>query len=288
MDILSTLTKILVVLLSLFAIFLCGLTVSYVGSANNYKALYEGEQLARSTVQAENISLTDRFKEQVAKTEALETELNLQIQTKQDQINQLTVNLQQAERLKQEYQSRADSWKGVMTGFEQSVSSMIDSLKLTRDQLESSRSDNIKIQKELDQKTVNLYEKIVELQRLEAERRRILEQKTDLEKNITQLTGSPAAQPSGVVTQTSGQAKPTPTVAASAINGLVSELDGSLVTLSVGTADGVEKGMVFHITRGSEFLCDVVVTDVDVNKCAGTLEMVQQSPKVGDTAATKL
>jgi len=93
MEILSTLTKILVVLLSLFAIFLCGLTVSYVGSANNYKSLYEGEQLARSAVQSENISLTARFAEQVAKTKELETELNLQIQTKQDQINQLTVNL---------------------------------------------------------------------------------------------------------------------------------------------------------------------------------------------------
>jgi cell shape-determining protein MreC len=175
-----------------------------------------------------------------------------------------------------------------MTGFEQSVSSMIDSLKLTRDQLENSRSDNIKIQKELDQKTASLYEKLVELQRLEAERRRILEQKTDLEKNITQLTGSTATQPSSAVTQVPGNAQPTPVVAASAINGLISEINESLVTLSVGTADGVEKGMVFHITRGSEFLCDVVVTDVDVNKCAGTLEMIQQRPKVGDTAATKL
>lgn len=284
----STLTKILVVLLSLFAIFLCGLMVSYVGSANNYKALYEGEELARQTVQSENISLIARYEEQVAKTKELEIKKDLEIQSLQDRLNQVTVNLQQTERLKQEYQSRADSWKGVMTGLEQSVSSMIDSLKLTRDQLENSRSNNIKIQKELDQKTASLYEKLVELQRLEAERRRILEQKTDLEKNITQLTGGSATQSSGVVTQISNQAKPTPMVAASVINGLVSELDGSLATLSVGTADGVEKGMVFHITRGSEFLCDVVVTDVDVNKCAGTLEMIQQRPKIGDTAATKL
>jgi hypothetical protein len=280
MDILSTLTKILAVLLSLFAIFLCGLMVSYVGSANNYKALWESEKLARDTIQAENLSLADRYKEQVIKTEELETKKNLEIQTLQDRLNQLTVNLQQAERLKQEYQSRADSWKGVMTGFEQSVSSMIESLKQTRDQLESSRSDNLKIQKELDQKTASLYEKLVELQRLEAERRRILEQKTDLEKNMT--------QPAGAVTQVPSQAKPTPTVAATEINGLISEINDSLVTLSVGTADGVGKGMVFHITRGSEFLCDVVVTDVDVNKCAGVLEMIQQRPKVGDTAATKL
>lgn len=165
MDILSTLTKILVVLLSLFAIFLCGLMVSYVGSANNYKALYEGEELARQTVQSENISLIARYEEQVAKTKELEIKKDLEIQSLQDRLNQVTVNLQQTERLKQEYQSRADSWKGVMTGLEQSVSSMIDSLKLTRDQLENSRSNNIKIQKELDQKTASLYEKLVELQR---------------------------------------------------------------------------------------------------------------------------
>jgi hypothetical protein len=288
MEILSTLTKILVVLLSLFAIFLCGLMVSYVGSANNFKALYEGEQLARSTIQSENISLVARYEEQVAKTQALETELKKQILSKQDQINQLTVNLQQAERLKQEYQSRADSWKGVMTGFEQSVSSMLESLNLTREQLEKARAQNIKDQKDLNQITADLYERIVELQRLDAERKRILEQKTDLEKQVAQMSTTGQATDQAPVTQVPDQAKPTPAVAASAIHGLISEISESLVTLSVGTADGVEKGMVFHITRGSEFLCDVVVTDVDVNKCAGTLEMIQQRPKVGDTAATKL
>jgi parvulin-like peptidyl-prolyl isomerase len=175
-----------------------------------------------------------------------------------------------------------------MTGFEQSVASMLESLKLTRDQLEKARAQNIKDQKDLNQITADLYERIVELQRLEAERRRILEQKTDLEKQVAQLTNANGSASSGPVTQVPGQAKPTPTVAASTINGLITEMNGSLVTLSVGTADGVEKGMVFHITRGNEFLCDVVVTDADVNKCAGILEMIQQRPQVGDTAATKL
>jgi hypothetical protein len=288
MEILSTLTKILVVLLSLFAIFLCGLMVSYVGSANNYKTLYEQQVTALQTVQAENISLVARYEEQVAKTNALETKMAGENQTLQAQLNQLTVNLQQSERLKQEYQSRADSWKGVMTGFEQSVSAMLESLNLTRDQLEKARSQNIKDQKDLNQITANLYGKIVELQRLEADRRRILEQKTDLEKQVAKISGSGASAPAAPVTQVPDMAKPTPITTASAINGLISEMNESLVTLSVGTADGVQKGMVFHITRGSDFLCDVVITDVDVNKCAGVLEMVQQRPKVGDTAATKL
>lgn len=262
--------------------------VSYVGSANNYKDMYEKEHLALQTIQSENISLADRFKEQAAKTEELAAMKDREILSLQDRLNKAEADLQQAELLKQEYENRANSWKGVMTGFEQSVASMLESLKLTRDQLEIARSQNIQVQKELDQKTASLYEKLVELQRLEAERRRILEQKTDLEKQVTQIAGSPTTAPVSAVTQVPSQATPMPATAATEIHGLVTELSGSLVTLSVGTADGVEKGMVFHITRGSEFLCDVVVTDVDINKCAGILEMVQQRPVVGDTAGTKL
>jgi hypothetical protein len=285
---LSTLTKILVVLLSLFSIFLCGMVISYVGSANNYKTKYENEKLARDAVQSENISLTDRYNEQVAKTIAMEGKKDALIQTLQERNIQLASNLQKAERLGQEYYARAESWKGVLTGFEQSVAAMLESLNLTRDQLEKARAINISSQKELNEKTANLYEKIVELERLQADRRRILEQKTELEKQVSQSVGGTATVVSGPVTQIPGQAKPTAIVINSDIQGLIMEVDQSLVTLSVGTADGVEKGMVFHVTRGDEFLCDIAVTDVDVNKCAGVLEMVQQRPKVGDTVATKL
>jgi hypothetical protein len=285
---LSTLTKILVVLLSLFAVFLCGMVVSYVGSSNNYKSLYDSERLARQAVQAENLSLTDRYNEQATKTKELESKKALEIQSLEERNNQLVSKLQNAERLGQEYQVRAESWKGVLSGFEQSVASMLESLKLTRDQLEIARSQNITNQKDITQITASLYEKIVELERLQADRRRILEQKTELENQASQPGGGTGAAIPGPVTQIPGPARPTAIMTALEIQGLIMEVDQSLVTLSVGTADGVSKGMVFHVTRGDQFLCDILVTDVDVNKCAGVLEMVQQRPKVGDTVATKL
>jgi hypothetical protein len=133
-----------------------------------------------------------------------------------------------------------------------------------------------------------LYEKIVELERLQADRRRILEEKTELENQASQPGGGTKPATPGPVTQIPGQARPAAIMTASEIQGLIMEVDQSLVTLSVGTADGVSKGMVFHVTRGDQFLCDILVTDVDVNKCAGVLEMVQQRPKAGDTVATKL
>lgn len=288
MGTLSTLTKILVVLLSLFSIFLCGMMVSYVGSANNYRKLYKEEQTARDAAQSDAIKKADLYKEQVAKTKELEDRLRLEINALQERNNQMAANLQKTERLSQEYQARADSWKGVMTGFEQSVSTMLDSLKLTQDQLEKARAQNIQDQKELNQLTADLYDKIVQLQRLESERRRLLEQKTELEKQVTQFASGTTVIAASPVTQISDNARPAGTPISSDIQGLIMEINQSLVTLSVGSADGVQKGMTFHVVRGSEFLCNVVVTDVDINKSAGILEMVQQQPKIGDTVATKL
>jgi hypothetical protein len=46
--------------------------------------------------------------------------------------------------------------------------------------------------------------------------------------------------------------------------------------------------MKFHVTRGDEFICDVLIVNVDTEKAVGVLELVQQSPKVGDNASTNL
>ncbi len=261
--------------------------VSYIGTANSYKNLYDTERTAKQVIQSENATLADRYKEQVQKTAELEKQLRTEILALQEQYNQSTADLRTAQRLSQDSETRADSWKGVMTGFEQSVASMLESLKLTQEQLDKARVQNIKDQKELNQITADLYEKIVELQRLEADRRRLLEQKTDLERQLTSTVSAPTTPTA--VTQVPSDAKPAgPVVTTQNIKGLIVAIDQSLVTLSVGSADGVQKGMTFHITRGSDFLCDVSVTNVDIDKCAGVLEMVQQTPKIGDTASTKL
>ena len=114
------------------------------------------------------------------------------------------------------------------------------------------------------------------------------EQKKELE---TKLSGGLLDVPTSpaVVTPVPGPARPAAAVVVGAdIHGLVSEVSSNMVTLTVGSADGVEKNMRFHITRGDRFLCDVVITHVDVNQSAGVLELVQQMPRVGDTASTKL
>ncbi len=283
----SILTKILAVLLSVFSLLLAGMFVVFVGNADNFKKLYEDEKLLSTTLQADLTIKDEQYNIQVNKCTELQKQLDRELQSLEADKNQLTSDLRKSERLALQYQSQADSWKGVMTGFEQSVRNLQTSLGQTQAQLDLARTQGVKDQKELSQITADLYEKIVQLQSLEAERRRLLEQKKELEKLTA--TGGLAAKEIIPVTPLNRTASPaTVAPAGTDVKGLVVEVEQNLITLSVGSADGVKENMVFHITRGDRFLCDVIVTNVDINRCAGVLDLVQQAPQVGDTASTQL
>ena len=284
----SILTKILAVLLSVFSLLLAGMFVVFVGNADNYKKMYEDQKLLSTTLQADLTTKDEQYNIQVKKCATLEQQLQRELQSLEADKNQYASDLRKAERLAQKSQADADSWKGVMTGFEQSVRNLQASLSQTQAQLDLARSNGIKDQKELNQITADLYEKIVQLQSLEAERRRLLEQKKELESRVA-AGGSYAKEVIPVTLQQNRTASPATTAPAGTdVKGLVVEVQQNLITLSVGSADGVKENMVFHITRAESFLCDVIITNVDINQCAGVLDLVQQAPQVGDTASTQL
>ena len=284
----SILTKILAVLLSVFSLLLAGMFVVFVGNADNYKTMYEDQKLLSTTLQADLTTKDEQYNIQVKKVDELKRQLDRELQSLQADKNQLASDLRKAERLTQKSQADADSWKGVMTGFEQSVRNLQASLSQTQAQLDLARTNGIKDQKELNQITSDLYEKIVQLQSLEAERRRLLEQKKELEKRVA-TGGFSTTEVIPVTLQQNRTASPaTIAPAGTDVKGLVVEVQQNLITLSIGSADGVKENMVFHITRGDRFLCDVIITNVDINRCAGVLDLVQQAPQVGDTASTQL
>ena len=283
----SILTKIVAVLLSVFSLLLAGMFVVFVGNTNNYREWYEEEKTLNIALQADLTIKGEQYNVQVNKCAELDKKMRQELQTLEADKNQLAYDLHNSAQLAQKFQADADSWKGVMTGFEQSVRNLQASLSQTQGQLDLARTQGIKDQQQLNQITADLYEKIVQLQSLEAERRRLLEQKKELENRAA--AGGSYAQKVIPVTPPNRTASPAATAPAGTdVKGLVVEVQQNLITLSVGSADGVKERMVFHITRGDRFLCDVIVTNVDINRCAGVLDLIQQSPQVGDTASTHL
>lgn len=286
----STFTKVFVVLLSLFSIFLCGTVVTYVSNVNNYKALFEDEKSLNRSLKSENTSLKRQYNEKVALMKEQEKKLNERIQQFEDENSKLVVDLRKAERMSLEYQGRVNSWAGILTSFEQTIANLEQSLKLTQQQLNKAHSEGIKDRKELNEITASFYEKMVQMESLEAARRRLLEQKTDLENRMNQITGpdtwgTQAIEP---VTPDIDLARPGVTFGGADLNGLITEVGESMVTISIGSADGVKKGMVFHVTRGDDFISDILITDVDTNKSAGVLDLVQQQPRIMDNVSTRL
>jgi len=289
---LSTLTKILIVLLSLFSIFLCGTVVTYVGNASNYKALYEAERDARTVAEAERASAQRQYDEQVQFVSSLKRDYNERIQALEEEKSKLMADLSSAERASLQYQARADSWQGIVTGFEQTIGNLEMSLKTTRQELDNIRKADIQESKEFNELTNRLYETMVQLEALRADKRRLLEEKSALEEQLKQAADGAAAvakAAENVVTPVRDAARPVVSIPETTdIKGIVTEVGESLISVSIGSADGVKKDMVFHVTRGDEFICDVVITNVDTNKAAGVLELKVDQPKIGDTVSTKL
>lgn len=264
------------------------MVVAFVGNASNYKKMYEDQISLNTVLQGEVAVKGEEYQRQVKKITDLDSKRLQEIQNLQADNNRLASDLQKSERMALQYQSQADTWKGVMTGFEQSVRNLQASLSETQKQLDQAREKGIKDQKELNLLTADLYEKIVQLKNADAERRRTLEK---LEQMKAQGgTGSPREViPVTPLNQTAKPATSTATVpTGSDIKGLIENVDQNLVTLSIGSADGVREKMVFHVTRGDRFMCDIIVTNVDINKSAGTLDLVQEPPQVGDTVSTQL
>jgi hypothetical protein len=128
---------------------------------------------------------------------------------------------------------------------------------------------------------------------LQAEKKRLLEERTELESRlnlILQPTGKVAAAPISV-TPIKEPVKPIitqPIAKDIQLQGIVSEIDmqNSMVGISIGTADGVSEGMTFHVIRADEFICDILIIDVDTEQAVGVLDVVHKQPRVGDKVST--
>lgn len=286
----SVLTKVLIVLLSFFSLFLCGMVVTYVSTAENFKVKYNEQKTLNVDLEQQRISVERLLKEQNNLTKDKIAAYEGDLQKLREENVQLELEKRNAERTSLSHQSRADSWQGLVDSFSKTIANLEETLKNTQTQLDKARQNGIKDQKELSEITASLYEKIVQLEALDAKSKRFLEQKQELENKLTKMTSTPAEP----VTATPVTQEKTNIVAAGPLpssvdlKGLITELNESMATLSLGTADGVKKDMVFHVTRGDSFVCDIVITSIDINKSAGVVELKQREPQVGDTASTKL
>ena len=288
----SNLTKILIVLLTISALFLCGIVVTYVANAENYKEKSAKLSSEKTSLQQEKESLNNQLKDKIQQKDELEKSLNGQIAALKTQIDDLKAKLSASERHEAELVERTNSFAAQTKDFQATIDKQTQLLATAQDEVKQLKAEQIKLSKELEQTSAAVVEKNALIEAAETEKRRLIEEKAELQNRLDKATQAGGRTVAGApVTQEKGKALPAQTPAENVnLKAQITQVDmkNSLATISIGSADGVKEGMKFHVTRGNDFICDVLIVDVDTDKAVGVLELVQQPPKVGDTAATNL
>ena len=292
----STLTKVLIVLLTIASIFLCGIVVTYVANAVDYKQKYD-KQLSDYQTAKENEENANKQLNNTIDDKKIETDkLGEQIASLENDINKLESDLANAERDRDDATQKVNSWAAIVMDFSKTIE---NNEKLAKDALterDLKEAELIKQGKELEDTTAALMENMAIVKQLQEGSKRLLEEKTELQNKLDQYLrqfGKAIAEPMPVTTtqEVVSLAPPTKDID---LNGAITEVDlkNLLAEISIGTADGVKEGMRFHLTRGDEFIFDVVILDVWPEKAVGWIELLQDQPqdqpKINDKVSTNL
>lgn len=285
----SAFTKFLIVLLTVFSLFLCGVVLTYVLTAQNWKEKYD--QRDDAVMQAKR-TLAQKQEQFDKEMDALQNQYNTLLAESKDikaSLSQSQIDLTDSKRENLALTKRVSDSTGVIEGLQQTAEGLRLSLKNTTDELNDKRGEIAVMSKKLDEISAALDEKIVELDTMVSENKRLLEVKSELEKLVGQdsVGVKPVTEVKSQVTMASSI---TSNFEGVNLKALVSEVDmaNNLATITIGSSDGVQKGMRFHITRGSDFICDMIITNIDPDRSAGVLELVQTNPKIGDNVSSSL
>lgn len=291
----STLTKALIVLLTVASIFLCGIVVTYVASAENYRQKYNNLRTERDAAVENAGSAKEQLNNTVAQADRDKAKLNEAIASLQRQLDDVGAKLDAAEREKALLLQKVDSWTSITKAFYETNDKQGQLLKNTLDELNKVQAELIKERTDLKETTSALIEKMAIITMLADKSKRLLEEKTELQDKLDQVLRQygktvPAPTP---VTPIKDKARVVPVTRDIELKGQVTAVDpkNSMAEISIGSADGVRESMKFHVTRGDQFVCDILILDVDAEKAVGSMELVQSAtggPKVGDSVSTSL
>ena len=301
----STLTKVLIVLLTVGSIFLCGIVATYVANAQDWKDKYDKRSNEVQTARADATKANEDFNKLKDDTDRLKTQLNAAIADLQSKLSDLDAKLNQSEREKSELLTKVNGWTSVVQDFQQTNDKQLSLLTNTQYELRNVQAELTKEKSQNKEITTAILEKMAIISQLEEQSKQLVKEKSLLQARLEQVVRQygktvltsppPAVDAIPDKAQATAPVLPAPTPAGTAVKeiglkGVVTQVDlkNSLAEISIGAADGVKEKMKFYVTRGDSFICNILILDVDAERAVGFIELVQSPPKVGDKVSTNI
>jgi uncharacterized protein YhaN len=303
----STLTKVLIVLLSVASIFLCGIIATYVANADNFKVKYI-EGLAKSNkAGADVIAANEEVRTVKANTQQEKATLQAKIGDIEKDLIDVRAKLQDTETEKKQLLSDVDQATSALVAFKESTKDWQGMYENEHLELMKVNADLTKQKKQNAEATTAILEKMAIAAQLEKQIKELTRQNEQLQVELVQVFrqyGGKTVGKTPVVREPSasmGQVQPvlpapsmaepvSPQVKELGLKGVITQIDlkNSLAEISIGLADGVKEKMRFYATRGDAFICEILILDVHAERSVGFLERVQSPPKSGDSVSTSI
>lgn len=299
----STLTKVLIVLLTVGSIFLCGIVATYVANAQDWKDKYDKRNNEVQTARADATKANEDFNKLKDDTDRLKTQLNAAVADLQSKLSDLEAKLNQSEREKSELLTKVNGWTSVVQDFQQTNDKQQSLLNNTLDELHNVQAELTKEKSQNKEITTAILEKMAVIAQLEEQSKQLNKEKSLLQARLEQVVRQygktvltsppPAVDTIPDKAQATAPAPPAPVgtaVKEIGLKGVITQVDlkNSLAEISIGAADGVKEKMKFYVTRGDSFICNILILDVDAERAVGFIELVQSPPKVGDKVSTNI
>ncbi|NQV31997.1 MAG: hypothetical protein HQ515_04845 [Phycisphaeraceae bacterium] len=286
----STLTKVLIILQTVFSILLCGIVATYVANASDYNDQYKISERAKNAAVLSKSTMAEdwaaaKVKLADAQKKAEETEPAMLAQ-----INQLKDDLTRTKAEIDTLNKRVTDSMAAIKSASATASQQTRLYETAHAQLKATESDKIQLTKEYDETQSVLLEKLAVVASQDKMIRGLEEEKSEiqgrLELYLRQYGKVPA--PATAATLVPSKVQMARPVTAIGLKGLISDLnmENRMAEISLGSTDGVKEGMKFIVTRDNEFICNVVVLDVDAERAVGLLDLVKGTPVTGDRVST--
>ena len=267
------LTKIFIVLVSMLAVLLVPLVVVYAHNEDSYRSRYEQERAVAATAnmllqqaQTASSSVLARNELELQELSLGKSQLTRDLQDANSKLRQLEAALASSEKL----QANIDAKLAVLASSSKAGQELTESLV---NELRTLRQDAMQDAKRVVQLDEALRDVSAQLQVAVAARRAVQEELQQLREELRQ-----AVNTARIFQQKYGRLDggplppPVRNLDATVVN-VRRGADQTLAEINAGSRDGVEEGWIMMVARGGNFLANLRIIAVDINRSTGVIEL---------------
>ena len=269
----STFTKIFVVLDMLLAVLLVALVVPFVVNTETYKAKYQDEVAQRVVAETNAAAREADITSQIQQANAQKSELRNRISQLQNELNDRESEIQELTATKVALENANQDVRGRLADLSSSLKVAEESKSMLQEEVKNRREEMIDLQTRVVELSDSIRERTAQVETLNRQVRLLKEENQALAQRNEELqqqaesgtrVASASGDGSGQVSMTQAEGFEPETVIRGRVKGTREIQDGEqFISLDVGSNDQVRKDMKFIVHRGSQFLGNAVVIEVD-------------------------